>query len=449
MLQSKLGRAVAAALIMSSIAATADAQQVFQPPMEIDADIAASAGGIVFLSGGSTAMALSNNANSGGQLSFSTFTAGTWSAPATISNALSNDVVLRAQPGGAATLVFTGPDSNAYFSFYSAGAWSTVAAFGSSSPFPNGFSNFVVNALGDDAVIGFGDNFTAARLASGAATWTIEAIPAPVLKAGASKTIDSAAIDAKGNLLVSLHTFEGSCNPACIYSKQKLSSASEGAPGSGWKLSAAGSEALHSGPSIASQVFAAAQGHEGIAYVAPAGSSLALNVVTRTGIKAKWGEPVTLATQSDSSTMFLNLVGVSVSASGQATVVYATGTIGTAGSTIVEVSGIIPGNTWSPPVTLATNVAPNGVHFTSNDAGGVLLAWDNPDAPISVLTRPSSVSSWEPVASVGSPSCGSSTSICTQVLSVALGAGNPNEAILFEDSSSAPGVLYAAFGLAQ
>src|SRR5580658_7257316 len=113
MLQSKLGRAVAAALIMSSIAATADAQQVFQPPMEIDADIAASAGGIVFLSGGSTAMALSNNANSGGQLSFSTFTAGTWSAPATISNALSNDVVLRAQPGGAATLVFTGPDSNA------------------------------------------------------------------------------------------------------------------------------------------------------------------------------------------------------------------------------------------------------------------------------------------------------------------------------------------------
>jgi hypothetical protein len=66
----------------------------------------------------------------GSQMMFVTRTAGVWSTPTAIANALTNDrVAVAPLSNGGAIAAFRGTDNNLYWSTYSAGAWSTVAAF--------------------------------------------------------------------------------------------------------------------------------------------------------------------------------------------------------------------------------------------------------------------------------------------------------------------------------
>jgi hypothetical protein len=67
--------------------------------------------------------------SSGGQLMWSSRTAGTWLSPAMITNALTNDApVLTAIAGGGVLLAFRGTDAHLYTATYAAGAWSSPAA---------------------------------------------------------------------------------------------------------------------------------------------------------------------------------------------------------------------------------------------------------------------------------------------------------------------------------
>jgi hypothetical protein len=68
--------------------------------------------------------------NEGGQILFTTRTAGVWSIPATITNVMTGDPVgLASLPNGGAILAFRGTDTNLYWGVYAGGVWSAVAPF--------------------------------------------------------------------------------------------------------------------------------------------------------------------------------------------------------------------------------------------------------------------------------------------------------------------------------
>jgi hypothetical protein len=64
------------------------------------------------------------------RIMFMTRTGGAWSAPVYINNCLTNDpVALAPLPNGGSILAFKGQDTKLYWSVYSGGSWSAVAAF--------------------------------------------------------------------------------------------------------------------------------------------------------------------------------------------------------------------------------------------------------------------------------------------------------------------------------
>src|SRR5262249_37777136 len=118
------------------------------------------------------------------------------------------------------------------------------------------------------------------------------------------------------------------------------------------------------------------------------------------------------------------------------TVVYLSHLPHRTGDQVLYVDGSVATNTWSPPVTLINNGPINtpgmGLHFASNDLGGIALAWDNVDAPITVGARTQSVASWQATGPVGPSSCGSPTATCTQVLALSIDDSGVQR-ILYDD----------------
>jgi hypothetical protein len=355
--------------------------------------------------------------------------------------------VLHEDNSGDATFVFSTGSAGTYTSDYRSGAWSTVAPVPSVPPyFQNGFTAFAQNENGDVAVVGLGSDLRAVRRVAGSGVWGVaETIPAPFLPPNTVAAIDNAAIGAGGDLVVSMHTLTTNCSPNCVYSNLTLYAASEGQAGGGWTLSKPLSSRT-TGSYMASQPFVDAAGHTCVVSVAQYGGYLDLKVVTQSAPTARWSKPVTIMKQKVKSgrhTTLLNLIGAEADATGDATVVFGSGIVGIPGTSVSSADGNIVSKTWASPVVLASNVAPNGVHYASNAVGGIALAWDNPDAPIAVLSRAATGDAWGAIEPVGSPNCGSQTTICTQVLSLSLD-DNGKQKILFDDSSSQPGGVYYA-----
>jgi len=120
------------------------------------------------------------------RLLYVTRSLGVWSAPTAITGALTNNAVALAPlASGAAILAFRGQDSNLYWTLYSGGAWSTVAALQT----PNvsvQTSPSITHGIGTDvAEIAFIETTNGAAYSSSltAGGWTI-----PTLVGGASLT---------------------------------------------------------------------------------------------------------------------------------------------------------------------------------------------------------------------------------------------------------------------
>ncbi len=117
------------------------------------------------------------------QMMVATRTGGAWSSPLALAGCLTNDrPALAPLPGGNAILAFRGQDTNLYWSLYSSGAWSAVAALTS----PNvgaALPPSVTHGIGGDvAEIAFvEDDGRAYHARLSGSTWS-----APVLVGGAS-----------------------------------------------------------------------------------------------------------------------------------------------------------------------------------------------------------------------------------------------------------------------
>jgi hypothetical protein len=429
----------AACCLLGFAASPASAQ--FATPFAL-ANHAASMGAVVHQSSGPEALALWNIDN---QFTYASRTGGAWTAPANILNALSFAnccVAMHADNSGNAAMVFWNGATGTYYSDYHSSSWNAVGSVPSAPPFfVNGFSAFVTNANGDAAVAGVGGDMRIARRASGSSTWTTETIPTPSLPPNTFPSIDNAAIGAGGSVVVSFHVLTTNCSPKCNLG---LYAASEDAIGAGWKLSKRLSAVAH-GSYMQSVPFIDAQNRAGLAFIAQYGTNYELRALRRTAVGG-WKAFVTVLTEplkQAGKKASLSLIGAETDAGGHATIVAGLSVAGTHGIEILGADGSIATNTWGGAVSLATHAAQNGAHFANNTVGGIALAWDNPDAPVSVMTRTATGNAWGTLQSVGAPSCATSTTICTQVLSLSLEDGG-TQRILFNDTSSAPGtVLYS------
>ena len=73
--------------------------------------------------------------------------------------------------------------------------------------------------------------------------------------------------------------------------------------------------------------------------------------------------------------------------------------------------------------------------------GGIVLAWDNVDAPITVGARTQFGAQWQATGPVGPSSCGSPQATCTKVLSLSIDDSGVQR-ILF-DNDEATGMYFS------
>jgi len=433
---------IAAGVLAAAMFAASAAEAAFSTPVSLAPG--GSQAGLVTPAAGPQVLAVWDG---GTQYSFATETSGIWSTSTAIANALSSAsccTALHADGAGNATLVFSNSTNGVYTSDYSSGAWSAVAQLPSSSPFfVNGFSAFVENANADAAVVGSGSDFRAIRRTAGGAWGSPETIPMPTLAPNTTATIDNAAIGPSGELVVSFHVVEQDCEGQCGL---MLYAAWEAQAGSGWQLSP-GLFGHAQGTDLQSQPFIDGAGRAGIAYSTQFGSYAELRTVIQ-GHSGVWGHTRTLdkqpAVQGRHRVLFA-LGGVASDADGNATVVYMSHLPHRTGDQIRYVDGSAATNAWSPPVTLINNGPLNtpgmGLHFASNNVGGIVLAWDNVDAPIAVGARTQFGAQWQATGPVGPSSCGSPQATCTKVLALSIDDSGVQR-ILF-DNDEATGMYFS------
>lgn len=422
-------------LFAAAMSAAPEAMAAFSTPYALSNG--ASMGGVVSLAAGPQTLAAWDG---GSQFSFAAETGGVWSASSPIANAFSSSTcctVLHADGAGNATLVFSAHGVGTFTADYSAGAWSPVQQIPSTPTyFVNGFSAFVENANGDAAVVGIGSDFRAVRRTANGAWGAAETIPAPALP-NTVATIDGAALGAGGDLVVSFHVIDQDCEIAHCH--LALYAATEAQAGAGWHLSKRLSP-FAAGTFMQSQPAVDSRGRAMIAYTAKFGASAELRSIVQHAPSGAWklaqildSEP---AIQGRHRFQF-TLGGAETDADGNATVVYTAPNLPGSTNAVRSIDGSVVNNVWGAPVTLIPS-GPLGdpghpLHFASNTVGGIVLAWDNDNAPITVGARASTGSAWAKTGPVGPSQCLYNGDVCTDVVSISIDDSGVQR-ILYDDT---------------